>query len=454
MCDTCLSDSSSASVFDVSNVIGMRDAGIKSSLSIREECCFENYLSFCLIFAIFLIMDSKKKVLLGMSGGVDSSVSAVLLLEQGYEVIGGFMKNWSGGGTDGATDSKTDGTDGDGLDGSDDCGWKNERRDAMRVAAQLGIPFHTFDFEKEYREKVYEYMIAEYRAGRTPNPDVLCNKYMKFDLFLRAADELGCDFVATGHYARVTRDEDGTTHLLAGVDKNKDQSYFLCQLTQSQIARALFPIGHLEKREVREIARKNNLVVAEKKDSQGICFIGAVAMKDFLGARIEEHVGNIVTTDGKVLGQHKGFEFYTIGQREGLGVGGRKQIGRMGTDRTDGEDTAPLFVVERRPETNEVVVAVGDHDSALFKTTLRAVQLTEIVEGALVARLGKIISARIRYRQPLASCTITSLLPSLEFAPTDRVAEVHFDAPQRAVAPGQFVAFYDGEELLGSGVIV
>lgn len=370
----------------------------------------------------------KKKVLLGMSGGVDSSVSAVLLLEQGYEVIGGFMKNWSGG-------------EGE----ADDCGWKAERRDAMRVAAQLGIPFHTFDFEKEYREKVYEYMIAEYKAGRTPNPDVLCNKYMKFDLFLRAADELGCDFVATGHYARVMRDEDGTAHLLAGVDKNKDQSYFLCQLTQSQVARALFPIGHLEKSEVREIARKNNLVVAEKKDSQGICFVGAVAMKDFLGERIEEHAGNIVKTDGKILGQHKGFEFYTIGQREGLGVGGRKGID---------EGTLPLFVVERRPETNEVVVAVGDNDPALFKNTLRAVQLTEIVEGALFARLGKAISARIRYRQPLASCTITSFLPFPEFMPTDRVAEVRFNAPQRAVAPGQFVAFYEGEELLGSGVIV
>jgi tRNA-uridine 2-sulfurtransferase len=359
-------------------------------------------------------MNPKKKVLLGMSGGVDSSVSAVLLLEQGYEVIGGFMKNWSDG---------------------EDCGWKAERRDAMRVAAQLGIPFHTFDFEKEYREKVYEYMIAEYKAGRTPNPDVLCNKYMKFDVFLRAADELECDFVATGHYARVMRDADGTTHLLAGVDKNKDQSYFLCQLTQEQILRALFPIGHLEKSEVREIARKNNLSVAEKKDSQGICFVGKVAMADFLGERIAEHSGNIVTTNGKILGQHKGFEFYTIGQREGLGVGGREG------------NSLPLYVVERRPETNEVVVAVGDDDPALYRTTLFATDITETYLNALQKVIGKGILARIRYRQPLATCTIVAF-------PSAQELEVQFDVPQRAVAPGQFVAFYEDEELLGSGVIL
>lgn len=362
-------------------------------------------------------MNSKKKVLLGMSGGVDSSVSAVLLLEQGYEVIGGFMKNWS------------DGEEGD----KDDCGWKAERRDAMRVAAQLGIPFHTFDFEKEYRERVYEYMIAEYKAGRTPNPDVLCNKYMKFDLFLRAADELGCDFVATGHYARVRRDENGIAHLLTGVDSNKDQSYFLCQLTQGQISRAIFPVGDLQKSEVREIARKNHLVVADKKDSQGICFVGKVAMSDFLGERIAEHEGNIVTTDGKILGKHKGFEFYTIGQREGLGIGGRL-----------GSESEPLYVVERRPETNEIVVAVGDEDPALFKTMLCAMNLTEAYPGALGDYAGKKISARIRYRQPLAGCV---------FVVTGANLEVHFDAPQRAVAPGQFVAFYNGDELLGSGVI-
>lgn len=344
---------------------------------------------------------AKPRVLLGMSGGVDSSVSAVLLLQQGYEVIGGFMKNWS----DGTAD--------------EECGWRAERRDAMRVAAQLGIPFHTFDFEDEYRRLVYEYMIAEYKAGRTPNPDVLCNKYMKFDLFLRKADELRCDFVATGHYARQV---DG--HLLAGVDVNKDQSYFLCQLSAAQLRRALFPIGHLTKPEVRKIAAAVGLPVATKKDSQGICFVGQVEMEDFLAARIPRHEGNIVTTDGKVLGTHRGFEFYTIGQRGGLGVGG-------GT---------PLYVVERRPATNEVVVAMGEHDPALYKKELVATSITETMPG----NLEKATMARIRYRQPLAACTLRR---------EGDVMQVTFDEPQRAVAPGQFVAFYCGEELLGSGVI-
>ncbi len=358
-------------------------------------------------------MQKKPRVLLGMSGGVDSSVSAVLLLEQGYEVIGGFMKNWSAGA------------------GTAECDWRDERRDAMRVAAQLGIEFHTFDFEEEYRRLVYEYMISEYKAGRTPNPDVLCNKYMKFDLFLREADKLGCDFIATGHYARKLVDESGMAHLLAGLDQNKDQSYFLCQLTQEQIARSLFPIGHFEKPKVREIAQANNLVVADKKDSQGICFIGQVTMKDFLAERITPHEGNIVTTAGQVLGQHQGFEFYTIGQREGLGIGG-------GT---------PLYVVERRPETNEVVVAVGDEDPALYRTELTATEITETIPGNLQKCFGKKITARIRYRQPLSECSIFSLPGGLEGV------QVTFDQPQRAIAPGQFVAFYDGDELLGSGVI-
>ena len=348
----------------------------------------------------------KPRVLLGMSGGVDSSVSAVLLLQQGYEVIGGFMKNWS----DGAND--------------EECSWRTERRDAMRVASQLGIEFHTFDFEEEYRKKIYEYMIAEYKAGRTPNPDVLCNKYMKFDLFMREADKLGCEFVATGHYARLVRDDNNLAHLLAGVDTNKDQSYFLCQLTQGQLQRVLFPIGELTKPEVRKIAHDHQLPVADKKDSQGICFVGKVEMKDFLAARIQPHEGNIVTTGGKVIGKHSGFEFYTIGQREGLGVGG-------GT---------PFYVVERRPETNEVIVAVGDEDPALYKTELRATNLTETLLGNFQKFAGQKLQARIRYRQPLADCTFDGKV-------------VKFAKPQRAVAPGQFIAFYVGEELIGSGII-
>lgn len=363
-------------------------------------------------------MAKKPKVLLGMSGGVDSSVSAVLLLEQGYEVIGGFMKNWSDGASTPHNPLLERG------EAPEECSWRTERRDAMRVASQLGIEFYTFDFEEEYRKKVYEYMISEYKAGRTPNPDVLCNKYMKFDLFMREAEKLGCDFVATGHYARVVRDQDGMTHLLAGVDQNKDQSYFLCQLNQGQLRRVLFPIGELEKSQVREIAHKYNLVVADKKDSQGICFVGKVDMKDFLEARIQPHEGNIVTTDGKVIGQHHGFEFYTIGQRGGLGVGG-------GT---------PYYVVERKPETNEVIVAVGDEDPALFKSELHATNLTETVLGNFIKYRGQKIQARIRYRQPLADCTFDG-------------KKVVFDKPQRAVAPGQFIAFYVGDELIGSGII-
>ncbi len=361
----------------------------------------------------------KRRVLVGLSGGVDSSVSAALLLVEGYEVVGGFMKNWS-----------------------EECDWRGERRDAMQVAATLGIPFHTFDFEKEYRSKVYEYMIAEYKAGRTPNPDVLCNRYMKFDLFLQKADELGCDFIATGHYARVARDDAGT-HLFAGADSNKDQSYFLCQLTQSQISRALFPIGDLEKPEVRELARKFNLPVAEKKDSQGICFVGKVDMQSFLEARITPHDGNIVTTSGKILGTHKGFEFYTIGQREGLGVGGG----------------APLYVVERRPDTNEVVVAVGEDDPALYRSELVATNITETIDGNLQKYFGKKITARIRYRQPLAVCKmqdLTSLASDVRPDPifvSSKKISVYFDTPQRAIAPGQFIVFYDGDELIGSGVI-
>ncbi|MFA5946121.1 MAG: tRNA 2-thiouridine(34) synthase MnmA [Patescibacteria group bacterium] len=376
-----------------------------------------------------MLFESRKRVLLGMSGGVDSSVSAVLLLEQGYEVIGGFMKNWS---QDGRSPSFKEGGKGESQDGSE-CDWRSERRDAMRVASQLGIEFYTFDFEDEYRRLVYEYMINEYKAGRTPNPDVLCNKYMKFDLFMREADKLGCDFIATGHYARKVVSEDGASHLLAGVDANKDQSYFLCQLTQEKIARSLFPIGHLEKPEVRKIAERAGLSVANKKDSQGICFIGQVTMKDFLAERITPHAGNIVTTEGKIIGQHQGFEFYTIGQREGLGIGG-------GT---------PLYVVERKPETNEVIVAVGDEDPALYRTQLTATGITETIPGNLKIYYGKKIQARVRYRQPLASCTITLSNP---FSPSITLL-VTFNSPQRAIAPGQFVAFYAGEELLGSGII-
>lgn len=353
----------------------------------------------------------KPKVLLGMSGGVDSSVSAILLLEQGYEVIGAFMKNWSDGGE------------------GEECSWRAERRDAMRVAAKLGIEFHTFDYENEYREHVYEYMIHEYESGRTPNPDVLCNKFMKFGFLLNEAENLGCEYIATGHYARLKRDEHGTAHLLAGVDQNKDQTYFLCQLNQAQLKKCLFPIGELQKSEVREIAEAHDLHVSGKKDSQGICFVGKVKMQEFLAERIPEHPGNIVTTSGDVIGQHKGHGYYTIGQRSGLGIGG-------GT---------PYFVVERRPDTNEIVVAIGEDDPALYANQLTATDHVEAREGVLQEYVGKTIHARIRYRQPLQRCKIERF--------EDGILHVVFDEKQKAIAPGQFIAFYDEEELVGSAII-
>jgi tRNA-uridine 2-sulfurtransferase len=352
-----------------------------------------------------------KKVLVGMSGGVDSSVSVALLLEQGYEVIGAFMKNWS-----------------DGED-KEECSWRTERRDAMRVAAQLGIELLTFDFEDEYRQHVYDYMIEEYKAGRTPNPDVLCNKYMKFGFLLREAEKLDCDFIATGHYARTKVDDDGTTHLLAGVDGNKDQSYFLCRLNQDQLKKTLFPIGDIEKPAVREKARELDLVVADKKDSQGICFVGKVKMQDFLAERIPEQPGNIVTLEGEVIGTHKGYAYYTIGQRSGLGIGG-------GT---------PYFVIERRPESNEVVVVLGEDHPALLSNALEAVDLTTTVDGGESIIHDRELLTRIRYRQPLQTCRVSS-------DDHGRLTVV-FDEPQQAVAPGQFIAFYQGDELVGSAVI-
>lgn len=352
---------------------------------------------------------AKKKVLLGMSGGVDSSVSAVLLLEQGYEVIGAFMKNW------------------------DDCDWQSDKRDAMRVSAQLGIDFKTFDFEKEYRKYVYEYMISEYDSGRTPNPDVLCNKYMKFGFLMREAEKLGCDYVATGHYARTSVDEDGMTHLLSGVDENKDQSYFLCRLSQDQLKKIIFPIGELEKSKVREIAKKHDLIVADKKDSQGICFVGKVELVDFLKERIPEKEGDIITVDGKRVGTHQGHQFYTIGQRTGLGIGG-------------GE---PYYVVERRAEANEIVVAHEDNE-VMFKSGLIATDITETIPGNLEKFEGKKLKARIRYRQPLQGCLISIQNP---VSSIQNGVLVQFSEPQRSVAPGQFIAWYDNDALIGSGII-
>ncbi len=374
----------------------------------------------------------KGKVLVGMSGGVDSSVSAALLLEQGYEVIGAFMKNWSG--DVNGPECKVEDRVGSSFE---ECGWKVERRDAMRVAAKLGIPFLTFDFETEYRRDVVEYMFLEFEAGRTPNPDVMCNRYMKFDLFLKEADKLGCDFIATGHYARTSQ-----TRILKGIDDNKDQTYFLWAIDKAVLPRVSFPIGDLTKPEVREKARELGLDVAEKKDSTGICFIGDVKMDEFLKARMKENPGNVITTEGKVVGTHMGVNFYTIGQRHGLNIGGG----------------VPYYVVGKNQETNELTVTSNFHP-ALFQDKLTASELNWFRKPFITSPTSPTsptsqtfptsptfsCTARIRHRQPVQACTITNIDP-------DSVSVV-FNEPQRAVTPGQSIVFYDGDEMIGGGII-
>lgn len=339
---------------------------------------------------------SKTKVLVGLSGGVDSSVSAALLVEQGYEVIGGFMKNWS------------------------DCTWRADKRDATRVAAKLGIPFVSFDFEKEYRAQVVDDLFEQSKRGRTPNPDVLCNKYIKFDRFMQEADRLGCTHVATGHYAR-----QGDGQLLTGLDPNKDQTYFLWAMPPKALSRVLFPIGEMLKSAVREKARQLDLDVAEKKDSTGICFVGEVDMKKFLQERLPKTPGRVVTVQGKDIGEHEGLAFYTIGQRQGLGIGG-------GT---------PWYVVEKREQSNQLVVASNFHPS-LFRSELTARELNWFDEPKAYPHG---CQARIRYRQASQECTIKSVI--------DGVVSVIFTEPQRAVTPGQSIVFYQGDQVLGGGII-
>lgn len=344
-----------------------------------------------------------------MSGGVDSSVAAALLLREGHEVVGAFMKNWS--------------DEADACSGG--CGWQTEREDALRVAATLGIPFETFDFEAEYRARVVDYMVREYAVGRTPNPDVMCNKEVKFDLFLREADKRGFDMIATGHYARVEHGADGRARLLAGVDTNKDQSYFLNQLSQAQLSRTLFPIGALTKPQVRELARDFGLPNATKKDSQGICFIGQVDLREFLADKIAPRVGPIVTTDGRVVGRHRGAAAYTIGQRQGIRIGGG----------------APYFVVEKDVRRNTIVV---DREPAALMSRSLLVEGAHWISGATPS-LPLECEVRIRYRQPLQHCRVSG--------GADGVLRVDFKELQRAVSPGQFAVFYAGEECLGGAII-
>ena len=408
-----------------------------------------------------------KRVIVGLSGGVDSSVAAYLLQQQGYEVIGLFMKNWHD----------------DSVTLSDDCPWLEDSNDAMLVAEKLGIPFQTVDLSKQYKERIVDYMFAEYQRGRTPNPDVLCNREIKFDVFLDIALSLGADYVATGHYCRketvtlagsatllaknVPRSaalvegtelvEVPTYQLLAGADANKDQSYFLCQLSQVQLAKTLFPIGGLQKKEVRNIAAEQGLVTAEKRDSQGLCFVGKVSLPDFLQQKLTTKKGDIIqvpashpmyaqspentpagfakkfaytAADGKIVGTHNGAHFFTVGQRKGLAVGGTKE---------------PLFVLAIDVQKNCIYVGEGKDHPGLYRTALWIDQAdVHWIRPDLETGQPLAVQARIRYRQPLALATLH---------PTAAGMYLVFDAPQSAIAAGQFAARYLDNELIGSGVI-
>ncbi|WP_324025818.1 tRNA 2-thiouridine(34) synthase MnmA [Maribacter sp. BPC-D8] len=394
-----------------------------------------------------------KKVVIGLSGGVDSSVAAYLLKEQGYDVIGLFMKNWHD----------------DSVTISEECPWLEDSNDALIVAEKLGIPFQTVDLSAEYKERIVDYMFREYEMGRTPNPDVLCNREIKFDVFMKIAMQLGADYVATGHYCRkgTLHNSDGseTYQLLAGKDGNKDQSYFLCQLSQEQLSKTLFPIGELTKPEVREIAKKMELITADKKDSQGLCFIGKVRLPEFLQQQLKPKTGKIVEvpaafesyeraipsfsdksaelefyaekpvyhlTDGKIVGEHQGAHYFTKGQRKGLHVGGTKE---------------PLFVIDTDVNENVIYTGQGKAHPGLYRRTL-FVKDEEIhwVRTDLALKIDEKleVKARIRYRQELQEATIYRVEGGMY---------VDFKEMQSAITEGQFVAWYIEDDLIGSGVI-
>jgi tRNA-specific 2-thiouridylase len=393
-----------------------------------------------------------KRVVVGLSGGVDSSVAAYLLQQQGYEVIGLFMKNWHD----------------DSVTISNECPWLEDSNDALLVAEKLGIPFQTVDLSEQYREKIVDYMFNEYEKGRTPNPDVLCNREIKFDVFMKIAMSLDADYVATGHYCQKSEIEvNGKTvyQLKAGADINKDQSYFLCQLSQEQLAKALFPIGNLTKPEVREIAAEMDLITAEKKDSQGLCFIGKVRLPEFLQQKLQPKEGVIVQIDknhpvyqsiqpeglsleerlafeankikytpemGKVVGKHQGAHYFTTGQRKGLNVGGT---------------TDPLFIIATDVETNTIYTGLTSQHPGLFRKAL-FIANSELhwvrTDLALANGESMEVMARIRYRQALQKATLYQFETGMYVA---------FEEPQSAITEGQFVAWYLGEELVGSGVI-
>lgn len=394
----------------------------------------------------------KQRVVVGLSGGVDSSVAAYLLKEQGYEVIGLFMKNWHD----------------DSVTISNECPWLDDSNDAMLVADKLGIPFQTIDLSETYKERIVDYMFREYEMGRTPNPDVLCNREIKFDVFLKIALDLGADFVATGHYCRKeVIEQDGQTiyRLLAGKDPNKDQSYFLCQLSQEQLSKTLFPVGELLKPEVRKIAAEQDLITAEKRDSQGLCFIGKVRLPEFLQQQLAPKEGQVVEVpesydgyqelpaefnspkeeweflsrkpiyqpqDGEVVGTHQGAHYFTKGQRKGLAIGGKEQ---------------PLFVIDTDVEKNIIYTGQGKDHPGLYRRGLFVdnAELHWVREDlALKEDQTMEVQARIRYRQPLQTAQLHQTHSGLY---------VIFDKPQSAITEGQFVAWYLDDELVGSGVI-
>jgi len=358
-------------------------------------------------------MTSEQKVIVGMSGGVDSSVAALLLMEQGYHVEGLFMKNW------------------DEDDGTEYCTARQDLADAQAVADKLGIHLHTANFAAEYWDGVFEHFLHEYKAGRTPNPDILCNREIKFKAFLDYAHVLGANLIATGHYARKQQREDGRALLLKGLDHNKDQSYFLHAVDGARLGKALFPIGELEKPRVREIAQAHGLITHDKKDSTGICFIGERRFKDFLERYLPAQPGEIKTADGHSIGVHSGLMYHTLGQRQGLGIGGIK-----------GGNEEPWYVVDKDLERNVLIVAQGTNHPLLFTQELTADTIDWINEPP--SSFPHPCRAKVRYRQQDQDCIISM---------QEGAYTVTFDMPQRAVTPGQSVVFYDDDICLGGGII-